>query len=643
MLYRWIAYLCLLIALSIAFRGDLRPLRDVGARVLARQELNDFGQQLGRMGKITGDVRFTLNGLLLAPGESVAVELPFPDGPSRDSFHGVAVWLHRARGMGNAVDCSADGQSFTEVARDVFAPGAIVALTPCRGGPTQVVRIRVSRSAVGPAQPLMALDRFELLALAHPAQSVPGLTPLVTSAVLLAIVMFGPAGLLGVPLTLFLGLCAAGTLVALHIWIPESFELRPSLHYCSDVSIVAALLLIALFAAAGTSLARPPVRLETLAFVLLLGVGFTARWDELAARLGVALSPDASYVQSLAAAMAHPYDTDVREPLWVWGVRLAMLPFGVTSLAPRIFALCCAMLLLAATFWFARRYFTPLHALGVLTLLAVHPALIESAAAAHRTELYALLLVGVAFFAFVPDLSNRLRTVGLAATVPLTVLCQTAGLIPAAGGALASSRVWRSVSLVGALAIGAVLVAVILPHGVYTARRYGQAFYFSRTLVPTFYRNYEFMNVKRTGCDGCPTRAEMGVSSYSGRPATMGEYLFKLHDVDEVVSRLAIGYVRTFAVPGQILNYLLGSGSVIQYLLYLTGTLTLLATRARELLVIPLLSVNLLAFVIPLGIDLRLLLHLAPFMAIAIVCGMATIVTFVARRARVLAPHWQTG
>jgi hypothetical protein len=329
--------------------------------------------------------------------------------------------------------------------------------------------------------------------------------------------------------------------------------------------------------------------------------------------------------------MQHPFDTNVREPLWPWFVWGGTLLTGEDGAAGRLFSVTTAMVWLTLAFVFTRLYWRcPWRAAGVLALLAVHPALIASSAQAHRTELYGSCLMLVAVGAFVPALRARARGLTLIAGACGVVLTQMAGVVPT--GAAVAWGLWRRrLSLTVATLVVAAAAVAALPHGVYTHQRFGQAFYFQQTLVPVFYRNIEFMAVRKTGCDGCPTPEEMAVSSFSGQPTTMFAYLFRLHTLREVATRLAAGHWMVFLSPGHLLPTLLGSGATALYVLYLAGVGVALATGARDLLIIPLASLNLLAFVVPVGIDPRLVLHIAPFTAMLVVLGVTSLLTLVGR------------
>jgi hypothetical protein len=370
---------------------------------------------------------------------------------------------------------------------------------------------------------------------------------------------------------------------------------------------------------------RSPQKLkgaESLAALILLVVGFIARWEVLDAKLLAAapLSADAQTVRAIAESMTHPYATGIREPLWVWLLWVSHAVFGPTALAGRMFSLSTYMLLLVVSYLLARRYpLGALPSLAVLGLLSVHPSLIQLSAEAHRTELYAAALVAVAMFAFSSGMTATTRVVGLAATSGLIALTQLVGVIAAWTATLWAWGL-RRISLAGVLLTMAATIVVVAPYGMYTSRVYGQAFYFTRTLVPTFYRNHEFVLVKRTGCEGCPTLEQVVGNGYAGPPASMAEYLFRYHSVSEVLRRSVNGYALVF-LPGPLLAMIIGWDAPILYGLYFVGVGVALATRARELVLIPFVSLNLLAFVVPVGIDPRLVLHIAPFAVFLVVLG----------------------
>ena len=100
--------------------------------------------------------------------------------------------------------------------------------------------------------------------------------------------------------------------------------------------------------------------------------------------------------------------------------------------------------------------------------------------------------------------------------------------------------------------------------------------------------------------------------------------------MSEVAARVVTGY-RELYVSGELHRVWLGfsPGRRIRWF-YWVGLIGLGLGPYRELLLWPVLTINLLAFIIPLGIDPRLVMHTAVFGSLAAAlpawCGVRTIV-----------------
>lgn len=620
-----LVFLVAAIGLSAAFRSEWRPLSAPANRVVLDEDFDDHGAHARAIGQVDGSGGFSANGITIAAGQRMDVRLPVsrlqPDEPV------AKLWLYDRRGLTAVITCAIDGRHFVPVATNVFTPvnvGVVVPLTPCRGAGDIVLAVHVEREAGAPPGEPLVLDKIQVVGQSG-TRSWPGLIPVTSSWLVVAVAIWG-GGVLSRRRWIIAaaGSAAFMATAAVHALMPAAFAPRDAFFWLSPVIVAAACALAVIAAIVWRRGAGGRRTLEILAFCLVLVWAFSARWHALVAALDAPLSPDAETVSAIVHRMHYWYDTQLREPLWPWLVRVCQRLVGDNPVAGRVFSLATSLLLFGMTAVFARVYLAkPLQALAVCVLLAVHPALVASSVDAHRTDLFALTLVIVAFFACVRGLPRWIAAVGLALGSTLTALTQLTGVIPAAA-AIGMARLKQRVPTAGIVLAVAVTVAAVLPYGIYTHRTFTQAFYFTRTLVPTFYRNYEFMRVTRTGCDGCPTEAQLALSSYSGRRINMFEYLFELHAPREVIRRITVGYA-ALVVPTALLRQVLGWSSIPIYLCYLIGLGVAAFTRARELLLVPALSVNLLAFVIPLGIDSRLVLHLAPFAAILIVMGAAAV------------------
>ena len=612
----WFVLTVALATQTLVLHAAWRPLRDGDPQLILDENLNGLSDRPLQSAPVSidGSPVFVVDGIALEPGRRAAATFVLHDVPrQRDRFLRMLLWLYRPPGTTNAVECSMDaGKTFRTVASNLEGTPAIVTASDCEARDGVIVRIQASAvSEPGSALHLM-IDKVQFFTLTEPP-SAPDLI-VVTSAgvlMLLAVCVVASFGG-GWRSTALIAAVAIATVATAYARRPDVFAPQDPILGFSIATLTAAALLAVIVAA------RASRRLiEALAVVLLLVVAFQVRWQALESSQLKLLSPDAKTVGVIAARMSSPYDTDIREPAWPWGVYLSQRVMGETPSAVKAFSLVTGMIALVAAYVFARLYFErPLAAIGVLLLLVDHGALVESSVAGHRTELFTLALLVIACCAFPEGLQRRTRAVGLAAGTSLAVLTQLTAAIPA--GATLAWCAWKHRIRWRDAAVAAGLAAVLItPHAVDNHRKLGQAFYFSRTAVPTFYRNYEFMLVRHAGCDGCPTPAQMAASSYSGRHATMFEYLFTLHRPSEVVRDLLHGYADVFVLPSVHLRSILGPDRpLILYWFYLGGFAIALVSKRRVLLIIPLVSLNLLAFVIGvMSIDDRLLLYLAPFAA----------------------------
>src|SRR3989449_1444916 len=353
-----------------------------------------------------------------------------------------------------------------------------------------------------------------------------------------------------------------------------------------------------------------------LALLAIFGYALSRRLQELRAAISMPLWPDAVTVFRIAQNMRYPYDSGVREPLWPWLVKLFLWVFGTSEASVRYFSLTISLIGLYVAYRFIRDYTGSAGlALLALSLLALNPYLTMLSVQGLRIELYMVTLLVLGYYVFVPRLSPWTRRVGLAVSTTLAALTQLNSVTIAAPllvWAVWRHRLnWRTVGIV--LGPAALLV---LPHLINSTLQFGDPLW-SINAHAIFYRNYEYMAIKKTGCDGCPSAEEYSRSSYSGKRVTTFQYVFGMHSLREVFSRMGEGYLSVYVKRRGLLQYVLGTGRRPVWLLYLVGLAGLAAGRFRELLILPLLELNLLAFIVPLDIDPRLIIHTAPVAALA--------------------------
>lgn len=358
--------------------------------------------------------------------------------------------------------------------------------------------------------------------------------------------------------------------------------------------------------------AARPLFLNAAVTGIILG-GLIVRWEALAIAIHLPLDPDAITYRLIADKMQHLYSTDFREPLWIWTIKLWFLVFGSSDNNLRILSVFLSVILLIAAWWFFSRL-TRHTGISLLTLaiLSVHSYLILMSVRGLRLELLTIALLILAFYTFVddPGITPRARLLGLTLGGVLCVLQQmnTLTFVPLFWlYAFQRYRLtwWKLIAPFGATAL------FLTPYLVYCARVFGDPLW-CMNVHAIWYRNYELMVIKKTGCPWYRSLAEFKRNSYLGPNITSFKYIFGMHSLPEVISRTANGYFSVFLKPDYYFWRQIGVESIFAYLTYLAGLITVIASPLRRVLLYPLLSVNLTAFLVPVGINARLVEHTAP-------------------------------
>lgn len=364
-------------------------------------------------------------------------------------------------------------------------------------------------------------------------------------------------------------------------------------------------------------------RLRGFALAGVLAWGLSRRLVAFAQAVPFKLDPDALGYMQLARSLASPYETQAREPLWVWVVKLWLGMAGWNAPAMRLLTVLCSMLVI----WLAYRLFrdyTGRTALGVLVawLLADHDYLIQLSVRGLREEACTAALLAVSYVVFVRPRTCSLawQAAGLAlagAAAQLLRFTSVAILLP-----LLAWWGWRAGDRHGRYSAGVLLViaAVSLPHLLHNHWMFGDPLYSVNRHVAWF-RNYETVVQKGRACDGCPSEAEWAANPYGGPPITALEYVFGQHGWREILADTLEGYRRLYLAPTDLFRIQSGAGTAIGFFLFVVGLAVVLGGPWRELaLAIPIFA-NLLPFLLLRDADPRLTVHTAPFVAFVLASG----------------------
>lgn len=364
-------------------------------------------------------------------------------------------------------------------------------------------------------------------------------------------------------------------------------------------------------------------RLIHLALAGALVWGLSRRLVAFAHAVPFSLDPDAFGYMQIAGSLASPYETQLREPLWIWVVRLWLDVTGWDAPALRLLTVCCSMLVIWLAYKLFRDYTElPLLGVGVAWLLADNDYLIQLSVRGLREEGYMAALLGVIYVVCVRHraLSLKRQAIRLAvagASAQLLRFTSSVILIPLVllWGWRAGIRHWRY-PLCVLMAIGAVSV----PHMVHNYRMFGDPLY-SVNIHFSWFRNYEVIVQKGGSCDGCPTREEFAANPYAGPPLTARQYIFGLHGWREIILDTLEGYRRMYLAPTDLFLVQSGTRSAVGYGLFLVGLVAMLMGPYREMVFLVPLLANLLPFVMLRDADVRLAVHTAPFVTFMLVYG----------------------
>lgn len=349
---------------------------------------------------------------------------------------------------------------------------------------------------------------------------------------------------------------------------------------------------------------------------------------------GSQLGPDAITYMHLAESLQSPYDTMYREPLWIWMIKAWFTVVGVSSAHQRLLTILLSLAVIWTTYKLFADY-TQRPLVGVLAAASVagNDYLIRLSAQGLREECYLLAVLSIVYLVFVQDchLSPLRQAVWLGAAGAAAHLLRFNSYLfffP-----LLAIWAWRQGRNRWSLALLPVLLISVLsvPHLVHNAQVFGDPLY-SVNVHFVWSRNYEFVLLKQTGCPGCPSREEVEAESTSGPIVNAWRYLFGLHTTREVLTRTAQGYGDLYLRPGELFEMQSGTASRWGFGFYLIGLVLVLVGPYRAMVAVILLLANGVPFALTLGIDPRIAIQTAPFVAFILAYGLARSIEWVVER-----------
>ncbi|MFN8390794.1 MAG: glycosyltransferase family 39 protein [Bdellovibrionota bacterium] len=384
-------------------------------------------------------------------------------------------------------------------------------------------------------------------------------------------------------------------------------------------------------AAPGIAITLRPSYLIELAAFLVVGA-FCER--ELLKTVGQGLEGDSIGYRQIAAHMTHLFDTDIREPIWIWFSWLFDRIWGDNPNSLRLgsmytfIATDCLVYLLTLQVTKSR-----LAAVTSFLIFGLNPFLLYLGLTGNRDNMVLFSMTGLTLFSVVREFprSSRVRLIGLTVFSVLAVGSRLSNFPGVA--ALLAFAAFRKYFKARFLLVPALAVALFVgPYIAYCKTKFNDAFIASN-VHSRWFRNYEFCYVKKTGCNGCTCNTyfnEKGdvVDPYGGGPVTTGEYVFGMHSREQLIALVTLGVSTILFSEGAYFEQLSGFHYNLIYPVYLLGIAALLLSKRRVVLLVPLLSINLVFFTVNM-MPARIFSILSPFFALTIAFGAAICVSAV--------------
>jgi hypothetical protein len=353
------------------------------------------------------------------------------------------------------------------------------------------------------------------------------------------------------------------------------------------------------------------------------------RWRAIELVLFKVLMPDVQGFRAIALSMKSLYDTEMREPVFIWFLRAVFALFPPLDLNIRMVSLVGSVLMIPMTFHVGKRLGGMAMGLVGAVFLAASPTLIDYCSEGERLEwvCVSLLLVAWAFIPFRGRVTVfQAAAMGLAAAFACLLRLTFLHPLIVISVIFIIARRWPLRSLI---IFFICFLAPIIPHLQNNRRQEGlnDPFY-SINIHARYYRNQEF-----AGRPGYPTHEELKERAYAGSMVNAFQFMFGMHDAKTILDYTMEGFRRTFFtfyMQGRLAPWW-----VWRWLFWLGALLVLLRPWGRWLVLLMLFSIGGVLFLAgrpaPLFLDYRLVVHVFPFVALCIGGGVAVVIKTVAQ------------
>ena len=371
------------------------------------------------------------------------------------------------------------------------------------------------------------------------------------------------------------------------------------------------------------SLAGAPPQKFLILLCMIIAMGYNMRWINLVENVGQHLDPDAVGYFDIAqkggglfqtATTLAPY---IREPLFIWLIKIIFLFLSKTQTALRILTFLLSLAVIPAVYIVVKRITDARAGLGAAFACAANPYFIFMSARGLRMELFILCTLGLLYALILMQEWAKWGWLwtGLAAgALCLTQVTSLSYVIPLIIY-FGCRRSVRPLALAAALVMPLFMIA---SHLHFNYKQFGDPLY-STNIHARFYRNREFV-----GRPGFPTVQEVKADPYTGEPITSYGYIIKLHTIPQIIKISSRGLYRIF-IRGHAANGLL-AGSRLLLILYFIGIAIIAVSEKRKWLGIAIVIEAPAIFIAGIELDWRLTMHVAPIVYLLLMTGLFNII-----------------
>jgi 4-amino-4-deoxy-L-arabinose transferase-like glycosyltransferase len=374
---------------------------------------------------------------------------------------------------------------------------------------------------------------------------------------------------------------------------------------------------------------------QKIIYISLIGIlllSLILRIDKLNAFENMALGPDAIWYKSIASKSTGFYDTGIREPFFVFLIKLFINIFGAENFTLRYLTVFLSMVSILLTFKIGKELFGS-DAIGLMSAFftGVNHYLIFMSVRLLRLELFIITILLLFYILFINHEKNNVRYILIGifgGIVCLTRITSLSFVIP-----FIIYIFWREkISYIKMIIPITIITVMVLPHFIHNKKTFG-SYAHSVDIHAKWYRNREFKDKP-----GFPTSKELAKNSYTGRPITSFEYIFGMHSIKTVVKRSRKGFSRIFL--GRYRKHFFSRNDFLVLCLF-CGYVMILFTKYRFLWGIMIFLIgptSFLAGTLNFDLDPRLIAHIYPFMIFITSFFIVTLGKTIFRRIQMHAP-----